>query len=257
MSETDTGIYESQKSLGEYLLFHYGTPEVVAPPADTPARALEFPARCVSECLQVSRLPARCRALDLGCAVGRSTFELARHCQEVIGVDYSESFIAVANSLKDEGSYAFSCVEEGELTLPALARVPLDIDRSRVSFLRGDAENLGLLNLGRFHVVLMANLIDRLAKPRQCLSALPAMLPSGGQLIIISPYTWMVEFTPRENWLGGFKRDGRVVHTMDALQALLSPYFRLLQTKDLPFLIREHARKFQWSVAQATLWLRG
>jgi hypothetical protein len=26
--------------------------------------------------------------------------------------------------------------------------------------------------------------------------------------------------------------------------------------KDLPFLIREHARKFQWSVALATVWRR-
>jgi hypothetical protein len=26
--------------------------------------------------------------------------------------------------------------------------------------------------------------------------------------------------------------------------------------KDLPFLIREHARKFQWSVAEATIWRR-
>jgi hypothetical protein len=28
----------------------------------------------------------------------------------------------------------------------------------------------------------------------------------------------------------------------------------LVAAKDLPFLIREHARKFQWSVAQASLW---
>jgi hypothetical protein len=26
--------------------------------------------------------------------------------------------------------------------------------------------------------------------------------------------------------------------------------------RDLPFLLREHARKYQWSVAQASLWRR-
>jgi hypothetical protein len=36
----------------------------------------------------------------------------------------------------------------------------------------------------------------------------------------------------------------------------LLPRFDHRLTKDLPFLIREHARKFQWSVAQATLWER-
>jgi hypothetical protein len=32
--------------------------------------------------------------------------------------------------------------------------------------------------------------------------------------------------------------------------------FTLHERKDLPFLIREHARKFQWSVAEATIWIR-
>ena len=36
----------------------------------------------------------------------------------------------------------------------------------------------------------------------------------------------------------------------------LAPDFTLVQQKDLPFLIREHARKFQWSVALGTVWQR-
>jgi hypothetical protein len=37
---------------------------------------------------------------------------------------------------------------------------------------------------------------------------------------------------------------------------VLDPHFTLARTLELPFLIREHARKFQWSVAQATVWIR-
>ena len=44
--------------------------------------------------------------------------------------------------------------------------------------------------------------------------------------------------------------------TLDSLRERLSPEFTLDATWDLPFLIREHARKFQWSVAQATRWIR-
>ena len=33
-------------------------------------------------------------------------------------------------------------------------------------------------------------------------------------------------------------------------------HFDFIAAKDLPFLIREHARKYQWSVAQATIWRR-
>jgi hypothetical protein len=74
--------------------------------------------------------------------------------------------------------------------------------------------------------------------------------------VITSPYTWLEEFTPRGNWLGGLECDGRRVTTRDGLQAALAADFELVAVKDLPFLIREHARKFQWSVAEATIWRR-
>ena len=74
--------------------------------------------------------------------------------------------------------------------------------------------------------------------------------------MITSPYTWLADFTPTENWLGGFEADGSRRTTLDGLTAALSAHFDLVETKDLPFLIREHARKFQWSVAQASIWRR-
>jgi len=47
-----------------------------------------------------------------------------------------------------------------------------------------------------------------------------------------------------------------VVTTLESLSGLLGRDFGLQRTLDLPFLIREHARKFQWSVAMATVWIR-
>jgi putative 4-mercaptohistidine N1-methyltranferase len=193
--------------------------------------------------------------LDLGCAVGRSTFELARHCVEVIGIDFSHRFVKTANQLREFGSLEFAFVEEGELTRKTIARVPGDIDRNRVRFEQGDAMNLRA-DLDKFDVVLMANLIDRLPDPRRCLNQLPQLVRPGGQLIITSPCTWLTEYTPRVNWLGGFTRDAKEVRTIETLKGILSPAFELVRTKDLPFLIREHARKFQWSVAEASVWRR-
>jgi hypothetical protein len=37
---------------------------------------------------------------------------------------------------------------------------------------------------------------------------------------------------------------------------LLAPHFEPQLAKDLPFLIREHERKFQWNVAWRTLRVR-
>jgi len=248
-------FYESDRATTEYLLFHYGTPEQVLPYPFGPRDALQFPVRCVAECLQFDRVPARARALDLGCAVGRSSFELARHCPEVLGVDASARFIAVARHLQEQGSFTYAFVEEGDLTTPATAVVPREIDRSRVRFEQQDAQALPE-DLGSFDIVLAANLIDRLREPRRCLERLANLVRSEGQLLITSPYTWLEEYTPRSLWLGGYEKDGQEIRTLQTLQTVLKPDFDLAATIHLPFLLREHARKFQWSVAQASLWIR-
>ncbi len=248
-------IYETDRLLAEYLLFHYGAPEEVLPWPFGPREALDYAVRCVSECVEFALLPADARALDIGCAVGRSSFELARHCQQVIGIDYSHRFIAAAQQLGDRGTLAYARRDEGDLSTPLTARVPEEIEGSRVAFSTGDAMDLPT-DLGEFDVVLAANLIDRLTHPERFLQRLPALVKPGGQLILTSPYTWLEEFTEREQWLGGREFDGRPRATGDGLQLALDADFELVTRKDLPFLIREHARKFQWSVAEATIWRR-
>jgi putative 4-mercaptohistidine N1-methyltranferase len=248
-------FYESDRAVSEYLLFHYGMTGQMLPPVLVDSGALNFPVNCVTQCLDMRRLPKKARALDLGCAVGRASFELARRCKEVIGIDHSKRFVTTAGHLRKNGTFLFGYIEEGELTHSVTAVVPKEIDRERASFECGDAMNLRR-DLGIFDVVLMANLIDRLRQPRKCLAQLPRLLKSGGQLIITSPYTWLPEYTPRKNWLGGFVRKGRRVKTFDALREILSPDFELGRRRDLPFLIREHARKFQLGVAEASVWLR-
>jgi putative 4-mercaptohistidine N1-methyltranferase len=248
-------IYETDQLLAEYLLFHYGEDDEILPWPAGPKEALRYPVRCVTACFDLPHLSPNARALDLGCAVGRSTFELARHCAEVIGIDYSQRFVSAAQDLRDRRELPYRRRDEGDLTTPLIARISPEIDCRRVHFEKGDALDLRP-DLGTFDAVLMANLIDRLNDPRRLLARLPSLLNPRGQLVIASPYTWLPDFTPRENWLGGFDQHGLPRHTRDALQALLEPHFELIKSSDQPFLIREHARKYQWSVAETTTWLR-
>ena len=247
--------YETGRVLAEYLLFHYGTPEEVLPYPSGPKDALDFAARVVSECLDAGSVPPGARALDLGCAVGRSSFELARRCAEVVGIDFSANFIRAAEQLRTRDRLPYGRAEEGDLTTTLYARLPAGVDVGRVRFEVGDACALRA-DLGTFDVVLMANLIDRLPDPRRCLERLPGLLRPGGQLIIASPFTWLEEYTPMDKWLGGYRRDGRRVETFAALQEMLAPDFDFVRALDLPFLLREHARKFQWSVSRAGVWRR-
>ena len=45
-------VYESEKLLGEYLVFHFGSPEQLIPFPFGPKDALDFPKRCAQLCLK-------------------------------------------------------------------------------------------------------------------------------------------------------------------------------------------------------------
>ncbi len=248
-------VYESERYLNEYLLFHYGEASDLLSWDFGPRDAAGFAARCVSDCIELGAVGPEARALDLGCAVGRSTFELARYCREVIGIDASQSFIRAALEIRRHGHIHFDRIEEGILTSRCAATVPHEIDRNRAHFEIGDALKLRA-TLGDFDVVLAANLLCRLEDPIQLVLKFSQLVRPGGQLILVSPYSWSRDFTPFPKWLGGYENDGRRYETFVTLTKFLEPDFNLVRTRDLPFLIREHARKYQWGVSHASVWLR-
>jgi putative 4-mercaptohistidine N1-methyltranferase len=249
-----TNVYESDLLVDQYLLFHYGTANDQLPHRVGPRDALFYPVRCVSEFLPAIGVVER--ALDLGCAVGRSTFELSRWAERVVGIDLSHRFIAAANSVRETGRIEIRRLEEGELTTRLSRELPIDLRRQRCRFQVGDATELPA-DIGQFEVVLAANLIDRVKTPGKLLDSFSRLVCPGGHLILSSPYTWLEEFTPRSEWLGGkYDSAGKPTLTFDGVKKSLLANFDHRLTKDLPFLIREHARKFQWSVAQATVWER-
>jgi putative 4-mercaptohistidine N1-methyltranferase len=245
----NSSFYESDDAVAQYLLFHYGTPEQICPLLPEARAACGFPARCVSQPLRRIDLSRHGRALDLGCAVGRSSFELDRHFDEVLGLDFSARFVAEAERMRQERRVTVRVPREGAASDEMLLELPGDLRGEKVRFAQGDACNLPA-DLGTFDLVLMANLIDRLPDPAKCLARLPGIINPGGGLLITSPYTWLEEYTPRDKWLG------TECGTLAALREILSPHFAEKTVFDLPFLIREHRRKFQWSIAEVSVWQR-
>jgi len=242
--------YESDELLQQYLVFHYASGEEQFPYPFGGGDALDFPKRCALQGADLAKLPKNARALDLGSSVGRSSFELARHCQRVIGIDYSQAFIDAANRLVAEGRHPATRLDEGSATTQLMVEVDSAIDRSRVSFEQGDAQDIRE-DIGQFDLVIACNLICRLPEPMRLLKRLPDLLKPGGQLFITTPFTWLEEYTPSANWLGDGAQD-----SFAGLRKALEPAFALDARWDMPFLIREHARKFQYSIAQASCWHR-
>ncbi|MGK0177193.1 MAG: putative 4-mercaptohistidine N1-methyltransferase [Lentimonas sp.] len=242
--------YESDELLQQYLIFHYASGEEQFPYPFGGADALNFPERCVSEGVDQSSLPDASRALDLGCSVGRSSFELARFCSEVIGIDYSQSFIDAANRLKKDGLHSAKRLDEGSATTSLQVTISPKIDRSRIHFEQGDAQNIRS-DIGSFDSVIACNLICRLPEPMKLIRRLPDLVRPGGQLFITTPFSWLEAYTPPKNWLGDGAQD-----SFAGLRAALEPQFSLSKQWNMPFLIREHARKFQYSIAQTSRWIR-
>lgn len=242
--------YESDELLQQYLVFHYASLQEQFPYAFGGQDAFGFPQRCANDGPDWSRLATDTRALDLGCAVGRSTFELAKRCAEVIGIDYSQAFIDAADRMKSEGALKATRLDEGSSSTVLELAVDDDSSRSRVSFEQGDAQFIRE-DIGDFDLVIACNLICRLPEPMRLLERLPQLIRPGGQLFITTPFTWLEEYTPSDNWLGDGAQD-----SFAGLTDALGDSFQLDLKWDMPFLIREHARKFQYSIAQASRWTR-
>ncbi len=238
-------VYESAKLVGEYLLFHYGADEEILPESGNwPAgmkEALGFAVRTVK---WFSPGNAE-RGLDLGCAVGRSAFEMSVNCQEVTGIDFSHAFIAAAERLRDGEAVPYERLEEGRLKTPLTARSPFAAEN--VVFQQGDAMDLPD-GLGVFDRVHAANLLCRLPEPERLLKRFPGLVKSGGELVLATPCTWLEDFTPIGNW----PEEG----TFEWLEKWLVPDFELVRRGEEPFLIRETARKFQWTRSMVTVWRR-
>ncbi|KAK3750708.1 hypothetical protein QZH41_017262 [Actinostola sp. cb2023] len=186
-SQRRKNVYETDKLVNEYLIFHFGKPREVLSYNFGPVDALDFPLRCAEVCIQNAEKDIPSFALDVGCAVGRSTFELARHFKHVVGIDYSQAFVDTCTTLKMYGKLHYRVTTEGCLYSEHDALVDDDISL----------------------------------------------------------------------WLGGYKdSEGNPVTGFDTLKNYLKPHFDLLEAKDMPFFIRETARKNQWSVAQLSVWRR-
>ncbi len=242
--------YENDKMLSEYAEFHYG---------DRYFDVDNFPQRLAKIALEALGDKPKNKALDIGCAVGRTTLELAKEFEHVTGIDFSARLINLGVQLLEQGVIRYSIVDEGHLSVyreRRLTDLGLQDIVHKVEFLQGDACNLKPHFRG-YDLILAANLIDRLYEPARFLETIHERLNQGGLLLIASPYTWLEAHTKKEHWLGGIKKDGENVTTLDGLKAILSVHFDLIAPpQSVPFVIRETRRKFQHTLSEVTLWVK-
>ncbi len=242
--------YESDQLVSQYLEFQYGIEYF----------GIANFAKTLVDLAQPYFQQTPChRALDIGCATGRASFELARSFDQVTGLDFSARFIQQAVYLAQGHRIRYQLPLEGELSEEkscSLEDVALDQVASKTEFFQADACNLKA-HFSGYDFILAANLIDRLHHPKDFLLQIHKRINIGGILMLSSPYTWLEEHTARSEWLGGFQEDGENITTLAGISNILTQHFELVaEPQDVPFVIRETARKYQHTLSQVTIWKR-
>ncbi len=146
--------------------------------------------------------PTVSTALDVGCGVGRTTFDLAaRHPGAlVLGADLNLSLLRLARQALF-GSVSYPRRRIG-LVYDRRCFAVAPIGAARVDFWACDALALPF-EPGAADLIAGLNLLDCVAEPARLLAELAAGLRPGGRLLLASPYDWSTRATPVETWIGG------------------------------------------------------
>lgn len=241
-------IYETDSLVSQYCDFQYG---------EEYFGVQNFAVACAQKAIKYTQDIKQGSALDLGCATGRASFELAKSFDKVCGIDYSARFVQVGAELQKSNKVGYYQNGEGSLTTRHevhLDELGLDSIKDKVEFWQGDACNLQEHFKG-YDLVLGTNLIDRLYEPHLFLESIHERINKNGYLILTSPYTWLEEYTAKEFWIGGYEdENGNQVSTLDGLKKMLGKTFEFVACEDVPFVIRETPRKYQHTLSEMSVW---
>jgi 5-histidylcysteine sulfoxide synthase/putative 4-mercaptohistidine N1-methyltranferase len=195
------------------------------------------------------------KCLDLGCSVGRSSFILAQHFNQVDGVDFSARYIRHGVSLQQGGAIRYCLENEGdivdyyELSLKTLG-LPYN---GNIHFSQGDAGNLKNV-FNNYDVILAQHVLESSYNPREFLQTVHQRLQSKGLLVIVSDYDFDEQHTAKNNWLGGLKVNGENVTGFDGLSEQLTTHFNLIEQQELTRVIQTNQRNFILKRPQLSIW---
>jgi len=248
LEKEEENIYETDELVSQYCDFQYGQEHFGVE---------NFALACANKAIKYTQDINQGSALDLGCATGRASFELAKSFDKVCGIDFSARFVQVGAELQKSNTVGYYQKGEGDLISRHeihLNSLGLEEVKDKVEFWQGDACNLKPHFKG-YDLVLGTNLIDRLYEPHLFLESIHERINENGYLILTSPYTWLEEYTAKEFWVGGYKDEaGNVVSTLDGLKKMLGKHFEFVACEDVPFVIRETPRKYQHTISQMSVW---
>lgn len=190
---SDSSGYNSRSMLSSYLWSHYSE-FFNGPNAAKAYKVWASHFRQTSGC-----------ALDIGCSVGRLSFELSQTHSRVIGIDTSLSFIRKARELLQRKYLAFDLILEGHLTEARSCPLDDNWNYDGVDFIVADALALPFPE-SFFSTVTSINVLEKVPDPMRHLTEINRVLrPEKAMFFFSDPFSWDASASAPELWLGGRK----------------------------------------------------
>lgn len=201
--------------------------------------------------------PSEKRLLDLNCNTGRLAFEAASHFKDVTAIDASARFIRPANELQKNGLLRYVIKDEGELSIfkdVLLKDLKLNDNDNRIQFMQDDVMKLKE-RYTDYDVILAMNLLEEIRQPKEFLSTIHQRLNANGLLIVGSTYEYKESVSQMENWIGGFKKDGEPIRSIDGIGQILSDHFtQESKPFNLTYAVRKSSRHFEVMSSEVSIW---
>lgn len=206
-------------------------------------------ADCLSAGLRLLGAQAQAPLLDIGCAAGRTSFELAQRFSGLtLGIDLNFSLLRLAQRVLHTGVATFPLKRVGIVYDRQEYPVAFE-NKDKVDFWACDALALPFQE-ETFRFTSAMNVFDVVNAPRDLLVAMDRALATDGAAILATPYDWSAS-TPIETWVGGHSQRG--LHGGSAeplLRNMLSPgtagavgSLRIVgEVEEHPWNIRIHSR---------------
>jgi len=242
--------FDSQRQyLSTYAFDHYGDLD----PLESTQRSV-LPGSIIKLFRQGFLPSAECTvrgpAIDIGCAVGRTSFELAEALDEIVlGIDLNFGMLKTAVAILEKGYVYYPRRRDGiafeRRKFPAAFEKAVNVD-----FWVCDAMALPFADQ-TFSAGISLNVLDCVWSPYDYLKEIGRILIPGGEALLSTPYDWTANATPIEAWLGGHsQRSKHKGSSPDILRSLLSggghpnavEDLELVSERNLPWTLRLHDR---------------
>ncbi|MCG3658637.1 5-histidylcysteine sulfoxide synthase [Aliarcobacter butzleri] len=186
-TQLNNNFYESDESISSYCDLYYGKDNLYTNYVDLLRPYLKD--------LKNSK------ALDLGCCVGRTSFELAKIYDEVLGIDFSANYINIGVKLKLYDFVNYKIKKEDKIfeeRVISLKDFDLEKVKDKVSFMQGDACNLKEIYKD-FDLIFYSSLIDKLYYPKKFLEDVSRRINKNGFFVFLSSQNWFNEYINENN----------------------------------------------------------